>query len=142
VALALAVACAKGKPEPAALHLGEEACAQCRMLISERQYAAQAVSPGGSAVFFDDIGCLLRWMRAAPPAKGRVAFVVDFASGRWIDAPSATYLRSTRVPTPMRSGLVAFASRGPAEAKSAQLAGEVLAWKVLAPPDVWPPAHR
>ena len=113
--LALAVAgCGAREPQPVALVLDEDACSFCRMAISQREMAAEAVSPGGRVERFDDIGCLLDWRSERKVPEGTVFFVVDFDSGEWLDAEEAAYLRSRAIPTPMGSGLVAFGSRSAA----------------------------
>lgn len=117
----LAVACGAGEPRPVPLVLDEDACSYCRMAISQRELAAEAVTPGGQVERFDDIGCLLDWRREREVPEGTVFFVVDFDTGDWVDATEAVYVRSRAIPTPMGSGLVAFGSRDAAAAASRRL---------------------
>lgn len=138
VAVALgASACGGGEPQPAPLVLDEDACSFCRMAISQRQFAAQTVTPGGRVERFDDIGCLLDWRREHEVPAGTAVFVVDFDSGQWLDAADSAYLRSRGIPTPMGSGLAAFATAEAAAAAADRLglgrdgAAEVLGWGEL-----------
>ena len=106
--LALAVAgCGGSRIAPAALAAGE-ACAYCRMTISDRHLAAQLVAPGEEPKFFDDIGCLAGFVkeRQDGPA-GEVAFVADHRTGEWVSADSAVFTRAEAVATPMASHLIA-----------------------------------
>ena len=131
-------ACGGGEPRPGPLVLDEDACSFCRMAISQRELAAEAVTPGGRVERFDDIGCLLDWRQEHEVPEGTAFSVVDFTTGDWLDATDAGYLRSRAMPTPMGSGLAAFASREAAAAAAERLgvgpeghAGEVLGWAEL-----------
>ena len=104
----LAAACASGPPGPAALDTRNEACSWCRMAISDVRSAGQLVAPSEEPRFFDDIGCLGRYVAGskALPA-GAVAYVADHRTKAWVPAWSATYTRVTAVDTPMGSHLIA-----------------------------------
>jgi len=135
-------ACGAGEPQPVPLVLDEDACSFCRMAISQREFAAEAVTRSGRVERFDDIGCLLDWRRRREVPEGTAFFVVDFDSAEWLDAQDAAYLRSRAIPTPMGSGLVAFGSRdaavaarerlGLGEDRTASASGQVIAWAELA----------
>ena len=128
-------------PEPAELRLGEDACAECRMLISDVRYAAQRVSREGAVEFFDDAGCLLASVRpriesgaGSEPVEGRGpsrdgesdprgVFVVTGDDATWTRADLAYVVQSTDITSPMGHGLLAFSSRDAAEAEAARHAG-------------------
>lgn len=80
---------------------GKEPCAHCKMLVSDKRYAAQVVDELGEHKFFDDIGCMVLWMEAhkSPPR----AWVRDATSGAWLDARTAKYVQGAR--TPMDFGI-------------------------------------
>ena len=109
VALALAGACAPGHPGPAALAPGQEACASCRMTVSEPRSAAQIVAAGEEPLFFDDPGCLRDFLRSGRAVPGAAAFVADHRTRQWVEAGRASYTRVPGLSTPMGSGLVAHA---------------------------------
>ncbi len=69
--LSLVAGCGGGALEPAELHLNDEACSLCRMAVSQKPFAAQAVARSGRTDFFDDIGCLVRWAAEHPPGEAR-----------------------------------------------------------------------
>ncbi len=105
---ALAVACSSGPPGPVALDTKNDACAWCRMAISEPRFAGQLVAPSEEPKLFDDIGCLEHYLRSAsavPP--GAVAFVADHRTKAWVRASAATYTRVESMATPMGSHLMA-----------------------------------
>lgn len=123
--------CGGGALEPAELVLNEEACSLCRMAVSQRPFAAQAVTRSGRTDFFDDIGCLVRWAAEHPPTPETALFVVDHETGAWLAANKAHYVRSETLDTPMSSGLAAFGAKAIAAAAAKPLKGRVLDWEAL-----------
>jgi copper chaperone NosL len=109
--LILATACAVSAPQPAALHGGQDACGNCRMIVSDPQFASQIVAPNEEPKFFDDMGCLARYLANTPalPA-GAVAYVADHRTKAWVRADLAVYSRVDALMAPMGSHIVAHAS--------------------------------
>lgn len=122
--------CQTGPPRPIEITLNEEACRQCRMAISQREFAAEVVPANDDVQFFDDIGCLVRWIRLHNPGKAGI-FVVDRISGTWLDAHIARFVRSREYPTPMGFGIVAFSDPAEAQAAARDSDGQVLSWEQL-----------
>ncbi len=125
-AAVLLAACTAGPPVPATLDTANDTCAQCRMAVSDRRFAAQIVAPGEEPLFFDDLGCLRAYIeghRDLP--NGATAFVADHRTGEWVAAADALFSRTSSVATPMASGLLAHrdaASRdGDPEAAGAEV---------------------
>jgi copper chaperone NosL len=102
--------CAGGPPEPAPLDTRNEACAACRMPVSEARFAAQVVAPGELSRFFDDLGCLAGFLKGRRAPAGAAVFVADHRTRAWIRAGDAVFTRVPRIATPMGSHLVAHAS--------------------------------
>ncbi|WP_324716799.1 nitrous oxide reductase accessory protein NosL [Carboxydochorda subterranea] len=107
---------------------GESRCANypCQMIIKDVQHSAGLVTSAGEFTFCD-IGCLLVYMKTKVAENEEIlrAFVHDWPSGEWTDARTATYVR-TEIRTPMRYGLIAFASADEARSYRAQNGGELL----------------
>jgi copper chaperone NosL len=130
-ALLLPAACATKEPQPVDI-LPEDMCAFCRMAISEKQYAAQFITRDGDAFKFDDIGCLLNYVKERQnPQQIAAYFVADFETREWTRGESAFYARSIEFKTPMSSGIVAFKDRGKAEAAAGKHHGELLQFAEL-----------
>jgi copper chaperone NosL len=102
-------ACASGPPEPAPLDTRQEACAHCRMAVSEARFAAQVVAAGEVPRFFDDLGCLAAFVRAGKSPRGAVAYVADHRTRVWVGADRAVFTRVPALATPMGSHVVAHA---------------------------------
>ena len=78
------------------------------MLVSDPHTAAQLVAPGEEPLFFDDLGCLGRYLREHPPRRGGVVYVADHRTGNWVPAGEAVYVLQPRASTPMGSHLLAY----------------------------------
>ena len=87
---------------------GKEPCAHCRMIVSDKRFAAQLVD-NGDRRWFDDIGCMVLWIeeRKAKPSR---TWVRDGQTGRWTDARVARYSAGAR--TPMDFGFEARGDEG------------------------------
>jgi len=105
--------CSVDPGRPPSIRYGEEACAHCRMIISDDRFAAALVTKGGETMKFDDIGCLVDHEagQRSPPAT--TYWVRDFAGGDWLDARAATYVQSAKVHSPMGYGLTALPPKSP-----------------------------
>ncbi len=134
-ALVVATAGCGGEPAggPPEIQVGLEECTYCRMILSEEKHAAAIVDATGTATSFDDVGCLVDHLRERPAAPERI-WVHDHATGRWIDAEGAFFVRGPQAATPMASGLVAFASRPEAEAHASTHGVVVTPWATLFEP--------
>ncbi len=129
VAVAALLACQAGRPRPVEIAWNEESCSHCRMAVSEREFAAEVVAPGGQVDYFDDVGCLAAWVSEhRPPAEAGI-YVVDFETGEWLNAESAHYVKTDRIPTPMASGLVAFGDPERAARAAERFEGRRLTWQ-------------
>lgn len=111
---------------PPMIRPGEDACAECGMIINEVKYAAGQRTAAGEEQLFDDIGDMLdhHVAHGVPPAY----WVHDHQDGQWIPATAATYVAAADLKTPMGSGLAAFRARADAEAFAAKQNGKAMAW--------------
>lgn len=120
-----AAACGTGTLAPAPLDTRNDACAECRMAVSNARFAAQIVAPGEEPLFFDDLGCLAAYLRDRPPLPaGAIVYVADHRTREWAVAGSAVYSRAAWLETPMGSHVVAHASAASRDADPAVQGGE------------------
>jgi copper chaperone NosL len=124
--VALAVACAARADGPPEIVVDRTACSHCGMLVSEPIYAAAYQAPGAAGRVFDDIGCLLAAARQEREAALTFWFH-DAADGRWMDGPTAVFVASPSIRTPMGGGIVAYRTRAGAEAAAARTGGAIVA---------------
>jgi copper chaperone NosL len=102
-------ACDKAQESGAhSIHFDRDLCEECKMVISDRGYAAQIVdTQREKAYMFDDIGCLVLWMDANPREWFESAriYVADSKTQEFIDAKTAYWTLGAT--TPMDFGLSA-----------------------------------
>ncbi len=119
LALAALAACSGDSGTgPGAVTWDRDACERCRMVLSDRRFAAQVRVPAeqegkrSRLHRFDDVGCAVLWLDQQPfkDRPGIEIWVTDHQSGEWIDARTAHYVRVRN--TPMEYGL--GAQRAPA----------------------------
>ncbi|WP_281950755.1 hypothetical protein [Nitrosophilus kaiyonis] len=85
--------------EPATMHWDRDMCERCKMAISERKFAVQAIDENGKVYKFDDIGCLILWQKKEhPEIHFKKIWITDAKSGEWIDAKEAEYTRDYITP--------------------------------------------
>jgi hypothetical protein len=98
VALLLLAGCSRENAPN--IRYGEDACAQCRMIINDSRFAV-AVLENGDWKKFDDIGC---WLKSG--ATGKI-LVRAYDADAWLDVTQAKFVRG--VQSPMGYGIAASA---------------------------------
>jgi copper chaperone NosL len=118
--------------EPQPIRYGEDACAHCRMTVSDARFGAELLTTTGKTYPFDSVECLADYVRAHPEAEAQThsLWVTSFdAPGELIPLADAFVLYSPALRSPMGRGLAAF---GPATPEADALArfddAEILAW--------------
>jgi len=126
--LLLALACqADQRPQAIEAH---DACASCRMAISQPQYAGQIVDKEGNAYKFDDIGCMLRYLNNHTFPQRRL-YVMDYVNRQWLEAGSAVFVRSEAIRGPMNGGLAAFRDQSAAQQFLKNSSGQMISFAEL-----------
>ncbi len=100
---------------PAEITWDRDACDNCRMMISDRHFAAQVRGGEKRAAFlFDDLGCALKWLdqqewSTQPDVE---VWVTDYQSGEWLDAKDALYVSGLTSPMDYGFGATTEAADG------------------------------
>ena len=95
---------------PEKIHWDRDACHVCRMLISDRRFAAEVrAGPSREVYKFDDLGELVIWLedqKWKDDPKTEI-WVMDFETGnKWLDARKAFYLTGRHSPMDYGFGAV------------------------------------
>jgi copper chaperone NosL len=123
--LLLLAAC--GGAVPVDIDTKNDACAWCRMTISDIHTAAQLLEPAEEPKLFDDVGCLRDYLAANPKVpQDTLVYVADHRTGAWIPAGQAVYTRVPELATAMGSHLIAHADAAVRAADPAAAGGEPL----------------
>ena len=120
-----AVACAARAAAPPVIVMDRSACSQCRMLISERAWAAAIRWPDGRDQVFDDIGCLVTAVQGTSVAGAQFWFH-DASSGEWITGATPVFVVSSELRTPMGGGIAAYRDPAQAELAATRVHGRVV----------------
>ncbi len=75
---------------------------ECAMTIETRHHACEVIAPDGRTWFFDDPGCMIKWLEGKPFQKEATIWVHAEDTDRWIDGKKAWYTRTDH--TPMHYG--------------------------------------
>ena len=106
-------------------------CPQCNMPLESKKYTAQAITKDNKTHFFDDIGCMVLWLKEKNiELKSVKLWVYSVDSQKYLDALTAYY--SIKDKTPMNYGFGAYEKRedgliGFEEMRIKMLRGENLA---------------
>lgn len=123
--------CQKKAAEPVAL-FREDACAYCKMVISEKQYAAEFLDSEGEVFKFDDLGCMANFIKSSKtPTKAVAYFVMDFDTRQWTKGEDAYFVRSSQLKTPMNGGIIAFKDQSKAKEAVGRYQGELVLFNDL-----------
>jgi copper chaperone NosL len=117
-------------PSPEPIRYGTDECSYCKMTIADRRFGAEIVSTKGKAYKFDSIECMVTMLRSLDSSDVALILATDFRMpGTFLDARSAWYVRSTKLPSPMGADLSAYADRASAEAAQRTHGGDILSWQ-------------
>jgi copper chaperone NosL len=120
-----------GKSGPPHIRFGRENCAHCGMLIGDPNYAAGWRDGRGAETHFDDIGCMVAMAREHGSPPGARFFAHSYDGNAWLDAPTAAYVVSPQIRSPMGYGVAAPATSAAAEELASGLGGRVDTWDGL-----------
>ncbi len=114
IALFVIYGCGDGRKagEAQSIHWDRDMCERCKMVVSERKFAAEVIDPRSDKVYkFDDIGCAVLWLEEEriPWADEAVIWVTDASTGEWLNARKALYTDDSI--TPMAYGIAAFSDK-------------------------------
>lgn len=104
-------------------------CATCVMAIENLPVASELTLRDGDVKKFDDIGCMAQYVKRKRLKESAIKgmFVHDLPSGRWVPLERATLVKSS-YPTPMRYGIVAFATPAGAKKMAAKYKPKLVSW--------------
>lgn len=112
------------------IRYGEETCDRCRMIISEKRFAAAYRTEAGELRKFDDLGCAILHREALKEAATQF-WGYDFEESGWLDARQAFLVRSPDLITPMGFGIAALPTAVKASALVEKVNGQIVKFDQL-----------
>ncbi len=133
LALSLGVqACGSDGPKP--INYGQDQCAHCKMTVSDARFGGQLATTKGRAYHFDDVQCMVAFVKAGSVAREDVAkyYLPDYANeNNLLPAEGLLLLKSESLKSPMRGDVAAFVSKDDLEQVREIHGGEILTWEDL-----------
>jgi len=123
--------CSSG-PEP--IIAGRDNCHLCKMGISDVKYSGELVTKKGKAYKFDDLHCLLSFLKADSTIQKQVKdiYVVDFAGNHsLVNVNESLFLHGDEIRGPMNGNVIAFQSRDSLKEAAIRLNAVDISWEEL-----------
>jgi copper chaperone NosL len=106
--LAAVAGCTPSELRPVEL-FAEDACAMCRMAVSDPAFASEILTTEGDVLKFDDLRCMENYRREHATVRIGAIFVKDYETRAWLPYERSVIIR-TSIDTPMGSGTIAASS--------------------------------
>lgn len=124
------IGCSSG-PEP--IDYGKDACAHCKMAISDTKYGAELVTGKGKIYKFDSAECMIDFLNGDIDKlidSNALFLVTDLAApGELIDAKTAFFLHDKEYQSPMGGNLAAFRTRMMADNNQQSADADIYTWE-------------
>jgi len=108
-------ACSNKDFKPRGIVSETDVCKVCNMSIVHEEYAGQIALSNGDYEMFDDLGCLIEYMKNLNKGDVGKAFIKDEGEKNWVDVKTASYVYDKDIWTPMSYGVIAFESKDSAQ---------------------------
>jgi len=119
-------------PEPRPINYGHDACVFCKMTVVSKQHAAEAVTSKWKGFTFDAIECMVNYVQQQTETEFAFLLVNDFLQPEeLIDARTAHFLISEKMPSPMGAFLSAYEKREAALEMQQSRTGALFTWNEL-----------
>ena len=112
--LLITISCSnQADQSPRKINWDRDVCANCLMGMADQNYSVQSINQYGDVIWFDDLGCLVEYMKSPDwerfDGKSAVSWVGNCETGEWIKVEDAWYRFGDR--TPMGYGYGALSSK-------------------------------
>jgi copper chaperone NosL len=120
--------------KPQDIKLNKDNCHNCEMTIADKRFGAEVLTKKGRVHKFDDLSCLLRFLKRDSTQKYESFYVTDYiAPHHLIDASKSYFIKGQNVNSPMGGNTAAFENRDTALLYAKKLDARMLSWKLIHP---------
>jgi copper chaperone NosL len=120
--------------KPQAFQLGKDNCYFCKMTVSDPRFGAEIITQKGKIYKFDDVHCLLAFMKSGERASKEIKdvyFVAFNGNHGLIKSQEASLLQSEELHSPMRGNVAAFANANVLRETMDKIKGVPVNWEAL-----------
>ena len=120
------------KTEMVTIKLNVDTCEFCKMTIADGKYAAEVISEKGRVYKFDDIMCMVHYVKENADTKIADYYVSDYLQDNMlIPAKTAFFIAGGTIQTPMRGGIIAFSFENKAKEFAAKFNAKAISWEAV-----------
>lgn len=124
------ISCVSGEPKP--LQLNTDACDNCKMTISNGQFGAELITQKGRYYKFDDIACMIHFVKINTEVSYQSFFVCDYLKDcKLLPVENCIYLKGGSIKSPMNGNVIAFSSKKEAAQYQPKFNAVLSTWKEL-----------
>lgn len=126
------LASCSAQPEP--LKIGTDVCYQCKMGVADVKFGAEIITKKGKVYKFDDIGCMIRFMKAGTVDKKDISqtLAINYEKQNdFLDVNTAVLIVSPLTKSPMGFDLAAFTTKESASKFIEGTTGKILSWNEM-----------
>ncbi|MGG0655928.1 nitrous oxide reductase accessory protein NosL [Rummeliibacillus pycnus] len=113
--LLLLQACGNKEYKPKEIVSETDVCKVCNMSIVHKEFAGEIAFTNGDYEMFDDLGCLIEYMKNMNEKDLGKAFIKDQDGKKWLNVQTASYVYEKDIWTPMSYGVIAFQTENSAK---------------------------
>jgi copper chaperone NosL len=120
--------------QPQPIRYGQDDCDYCKMRMEDKRFGAEILTGKGKVFRFDDMHCLLGFMRSGEIEKGEIrsVYFVDFSGGhQFIKAGEEWLLNAESLRSPMGGNIAAFRDEDSAKFYQREFPGKLIKWEDL-----------
>ena len=124
------MSCSADTPTP--IKLNKDNCDFCKMTIANGHMAAEIKTKKGRTYKFDDMGCLLHYIKENKSQGISAFYVNDFTSvNNLMDAQKAYFIKGEQIESPMGGHIAAFKNKEAAQPFILKYSAEEITWQDL-----------
>lgn len=120
------------KPQP--IRLNQDNCSYCEMTISDRKFGTELMTEKGRIYKFDDLSCMLRYMKENNTQVYKGVYISDFLSPHnLLRVEETTLVQGDAVSSPMGGNFAGFSNKDSANNLMVKLNAKAVNWADIKP---------
>lgn len=127
MAIGTFASCSASGPRP--VKINEDACAYCKMTVTDPAFAAQLTTAKGRQYIFDDVACMMGFKKENASVEHAHYYIADFCSpSDFVNMDHAILLQSDSLRSPMGGNVAGFALQDSAMVYKAKYGAAEIKW--------------